>query len=217
MRSFKHSFLRRDKFPLYPKNAAEECSSPTDSSAATSDLRPRRYTDVVRATRLERLKRINLIVIVIFGVAFGFVEAAVVYYLRALIHFHQNYAISSYKVLLNLGFITFVQPAHSLFLNHRVSDVEIAREAATIVMLAALSFVAANRWPQRLGAFLVSFACWDLAYYLFLRLVGHWPRSFFTRDVFFLIPVTWIGPVLTPIVLSFVILIIGSYLYLRER
>jgi len=184
---------------------------------ATKVLESRRYTDFVRETQLNRMKRINLIVIVIFGVAFGFVEAAVVYYLRTLIKFHQNYSISHYKVLLNLGFITFVQPAHSLLLNHRIGDVEVARESATIVMLAALSFVAARRWPQRLGAFLVSFACWDLAYYLFLRVIDDWPRSLFSRDVFFLIPVTWIGPVLTPIILSIVILILGSYLFLRER
>jgi hypothetical protein len=154
---------------------------------------------------------------VIFGVAFGFVEAAVVYYLRALIRFDQNYPLTHYKVLLNLGFITFIQPAHSLLINHRVSDIEVARESATIIMLAALSFVAAARWPQRLGAFLVSFACWDLAYYLFLRIVDNWPRSLFTRDVFFLIPVTWIGPVITPIILSIVILTLGSYLFLRDH
>lgn len=171
----------------------------------------------MRLAQLNRSNRVNLFVIAIFGVAFGFVEAAVVFYLRTLIKFHQNYAISHYKVLLNLGFITFVQPAHSLLLTHRVTDVEIARESATIVMLAAISFVAAHRWHQRLGAFLVSFACWDLAYYLFLRIIDDWPRSLFTRDVFFLIPVTWIGPVLTPIILSIAILILGSYLFLRER
>lgn len=156
-------------------------------------------------------------VLVVFGVTFGFVEAAVVYYLRALIHFHQNYPLSHYKVLLNLGFITFVQPAHSLLLNHRISDIEITRESATIVMLAAVAFIAANRWRQRLGAFLVCFACWDLAYYLFLRILDNWPRSLLTKDVFFLIPVTWIGPVITPIVLSFAILILGSYLFLRDH
>jgi len=172
---------------------------------------------VRRLTQTNRLQRTNLVVLVVFGVAFGFVEAAVVYYIRALIHFHQNYPLSHYKVLLNLGFITFVQPAHSILLTHRISDIEITRESATIVMLAALAFVAANRWLQRLGAFLVGFACWDLAYYLFLRILDNWPRSFLTKDVFFLIPVTWIGPVLTPIVLSIVILALGSQLYLRDH
>ncbi len=159
-------------------------------------------------------RRTNLIVLVVFGVAFGFVEAAVVYYLRTLIHFDGNYALPRYRVLLNLGFITFVSPVHSLLLNHRISDVEVTRESATIVMLACVAFVAARPWRQRVGAFLVCFACWDLAYYLFLRIIDDWPRSLLTRDVFFLIPVTWIGPVITPIVLSFVILTLGAWLYL---
>lgn len=164
-------------------------------------------------TRENRFQRINLIFLVVFGVAFGFVEAAVVYYLRALMHFHENYAIGHYKVLLNLGFITFVSPAHSLLINHRISDIEVTRESATIVMLACVALLAARTWRQRLGAFLVSFACWDLAYYLFLRVTDDWPRSLLTKDVFFLIPVTWIGPVITPLVLSLTMLIVGAKIY----
>jgi hypothetical protein len=169
---------------------------------------------VLRFARESSPRRSNLVALVAFGVAFGFVEAAVVFYLRRLIHFHQNYPIAHYRVYLNLGFITFVAPAHSLLLNHRVSDVEVARESATIVMLACVAFVASSHWRQRVGAFLVCFACWDLAYYLFLRVIDDWPRSLFTRDVFFLIPVTWIGPVITPIICSIVILVLGSKLYL---
>lgn len=171
---------------------------------------------MLRLTRGNSPRRTNVIVLVLFGVAFGFVEAAVVYYLRNLIHFDGNYVIPHYRVLLNLGFITFVSPVHSILLNRRISDVEVFRESSTIVMLACIAFVAASKWRQRLGAFLVCFACWDLAYYLFLRIIDDWPRSFLTRDVFFLIPVTWIGPVITPIVLSIVILLLGSWLYLDE-
>lgn len=164
-------------------------------------------------TRENRSQRINLIFLVIFGVAFGFVEAAVVYYLRALMHFHQNYPLGHYRVLLNLGFMTFVSPIHSLLINHRISDIEVTRESATIVMLACVGFVAAKTWRARLGAFLVCFACWDLAYYLFLRIIDDWPRSLLTKDVFFLIPVTWIGPVITPIVIWLVLLFVGAKLY----
>ena len=166
-----------------------------------------------RLTRDRHSQRVNLIVLIVFGVAFGFVEAAVVYYLRALTNFHQNYAFSHYKVYLNLGFITFVSPIHSLLVNHRISVIEVTRESATIVMLASVAYVAARTWKARAGAFLVTFGCWDLAYYLFLRFEDNWPRSFFTKDVYFLIPVTWIGPVITPIVLSFVILALGAKLY----
>jgi len=39
----------------------------------------------------------DLFVLITFGIAFGYVEAAVVYYLRALIKFHENYTLSHYK------------------------------------------------------------------------------------------------------------------------
>ena len=167
-------------------------------------------------TSENRSQRVNLIILIVFGVAFGFVEAAVVYYLRALMRFHENYAIGHYKVLLNLGFITFVSPTHSLLVDHRISDIEVTRESATIVMLACIAYVSARTWKARAGAFLVTFGCWDLAYYLFLRIEENWPRSFFTKDVFFLIPVTWIGPVITPIVLSVVIVLMGAWWYTRS-
>ena len=167
-----------------------------------------------RSSAENRARWTNLIFLVIFGVAFGFVEAAVVYYLRALMLFHQNYSIAHYKVLLNLGFITFVSPVHSLIINHRVSDIEVARESATIVMLACVAMIAGGKWRQRAGAFFVSFACWDLAYYLFLRILDNWPRTLLTKDVYFLIPVTWIGPVITPLVLSLLILTVGVKLYI---
>jgi hypothetical protein len=173
-----------------------------------------RYTEAVRRfTRENPSRRANLLFLIIFGVAFGFAEAAVVYYLRILLHFRDGYSIAHYKVLLNLGFITFVSPVHSLIVNHRVSDIEVARESATLIMLICLAFVAARSWRQRTGAFLVSFACWDLSYYVFLKLLEDWPRSVMTKDVFFLIPVTSIGPVITPIVISILLLALGLKLF----
>jgi hypothetical protein len=170
----------------------------------------RRLTPVLSSRRRE------LFFLILFGVAFGFVEAAVVFYLRNLIHFRNNYSISHYRVFLNLGFITFVSPSHSLLLNHRVSDVEVARETCTIIMLVCVSFLAAKRTRQRVGAFLVGFATWDLTYYLFLRIIDDWPKSLFTRDVFFLIPVTWIGPVITPLIICLVMLGVGITLFLGD-
>lgn len=166
-----------------------------------------------RLTRENPSWRANLLFLIIFGVAFGFAEAAVVYYLRILLHFRANYSITHYKVLLNLGFITFVSPVHSLIVNHRVSDIEVARESATLVMLICLAYLAARSWRRRIGAFLVGFACWDLSYYVFLKVLDNWPRSLMTKDVFFLIPVTSVGPVITPLVISTLLLVLGLKLF----
>jgi hypothetical protein len=152
----------------------------------------------------------------IAGTVFGFVEAAVVYYLRALMRFHQNYSLAHYKTILNLGFITFVTPQHALLSSNRITDVEKFREAATIVILVAIAYVAGKNARQRVGAFLISFACWDIMYYVFLKIIADWPSSLMTRDVFFLLPVTWIGPVITPLVIATAMLVVGIRLFMKN-
>ena len=150
--------------------------------------------------------------LVAFAAAFGFVEAAVVYDLRTLIGSPNAYRFGHYHTLLNLGFITFVSSLHSL-LPPAVGRVEVVRESATMVMLLAVAWLAGRTARQRVGAYFVAFAVWDLTYYLYLRLIDGWPTSLFTRDVFFLVPVPWIGPVITPLLIFLVVLVIGVRLY----
>ena len=152
--------------------------------------------------------------LIAFGVGFGFVEAAVAYYLRTVLGSPDTYSIGHYRVLLNLGAITFVTHLES-FLPTSLGRVEVAREVATILMLAGVALAVGRSATQRAGAFFVGFATWDLSYYLFLRLISGWPRSLFTRDVFFLIPVPWIGPVITPLVIFAVVLYLGVVLFRR--
>ncbi len=157
----------------------------------------------------------RLIVLIVFGVAFGFVEAAVVYDLRNLLGFHAHVPIPHYHSVLNLGFINFVTAKKSLLVTRELTRVETVREVCTIVMLGAVALLSTRTWLGRLGAFLVGFSCWDLAYYGFLRVIDHWPQSLMTRDVFFLIPVMWIGPVITPLVIFTLLLLLGAWLVLR--
>lgn len=160
--------------------------------------------------------RTALVVLVVFSVAMGFLEAAVAYYLRLLIGARFNAAVTHYRTLVNLGFIEFVRPAHALLFNQRVTTVETVREAATLVMLCAVGFFCGRTWRQRVGALLVSFACWDLSYYGFLKVIDRWPSSLLTKDVYFMIPVAWVGPVITPIVIAMALLVTGTTLFLRE-
>lgn len=167
-----------------------------------------------RTKRSNHSRMLSLIFLIIFGSAFGYVEATVIYYIRQLIDFHTNYGINNYKVLLNLGFITFISPSHPILINNRINDIEIIRETATIIMLISIAYVAGKDLKQRIGAFLITFATWDIMYYVALKFLDNWPSSLMTRDVYFLIPVTWIGPVITPLVISTIMLILGSWLYL---
>lgn len=121
----------------------------------------------------------------LFGVAFGLVEAAVVIYLRA--------ASGPLSELHASAFVTV--PKHLL-------RFEVWREAATMIMLGSIAWLAGQSAKEKALAFLWTFAWWDLAYYGWLRVAIGWPQSLLTSDVLFLIPVPWLGQVWFPILVS---------------
>ena len=167
----------------------------------------------VRSRREVRLRWVALLV---FGAAFGYVEAAVVHYLRRIIGVGSEYQVGAGTVHLDLGFIAFVSPQRAVLVDPGLVGVETAREAATLVMLAAVAVVAGGPLRRRVAAFFIAFAVWDLTYYVFLRVLDAWPSSLATLDVYFLIPVTWVGPVATPVVASSVVLVVASWTFLSR-
>lgn len=124
------------------------------------------------------------------AVAMGYVECAVVVYLRE-IHYPD-------------GFRFPLMPV-----SPEVMFTELIREAATLLMLAAFALLAKRRSVERLAAFIYGFAVWDICYYLFLKLMIGWPQSWLTWDILFLIPVTWVGPVLAPVINSVTMIIMA--------
>jgi len=84
----------------------------------------------------------------------------------------------------------------------RIVEIEVGREAATIVMLAAVAAVGTRTFAGWLSAFAVVFGAWDLAFYATLRGLLGWPVSLMNWDLLFLIPVPWVGPVLAPVIVS---------------
>ena len=124
-----------------------------------------------------------LILVSLFAIAMGFLESAVVVYIR--------------EIYYPAGFdFPMVAPEGIIALT------EILREAATILMLLCVGMIAGRSASERFAWFLYSFAVWDIFYYVFLRLLIGWPGSLLTWDILFLIPVTWVGPVLTPVLVS---------------
>ena len=158
--------------------------------------------------------RSRLAGLVIFSIAFAFVEAAVVFYLRQLLRGELGSSGGSYRELLNLGVIAFVYPDASVLGDAQLGTAEMAREFCTIVMLGATAYLSGDRLKQRIGGFLVAFSVWDLLYYLFLKILTGWPEGLLDVDVYFLLPVPWVGPVLTPLVISTTLLLLGLRLYL---
>ena len=76
--------------------------------------------------------------------------------------------------------------------------IEMTREAAAIIMLLIIAWIAGTTWTEKGVYFLWTFAFWDLFYYVSLYILIKWPPSFKTIDVLFLIPVPWIAPVWFP-------------------
>jgi len=87
---------------------------------------------------------------------------------------------------------------------------ELYREAATLIMILAVSILAAEKWRHRFAWFLVIFAVWDPAYYLFLKIILDWPSSFLTNDILFLLPSIRTSPVLAPVINSMTMILFAS-------
>jgi hypothetical protein len=128
----------------------------------------------------------RLVVVAVYAAAMAIVEAMVVYYLRRL------FALQ-YAAVFAPG--RFVFPA--AYLRH-----EQIREAATIVMLLAVAFLAGRGLLQKLAYFLLAFGVWDIGYYVALKVMLGWPPSLDTRDLLFLTPHQWWAPVWQPLLVS---------------
>jgi hypothetical protein len=124
-----------------------------------------------------------IIWVTLFAIAMGFMESAVVVYLRELY----------YKT-------SFVFPLKQI--SPFIAKVEFFREIATIVMLVSCGIIAGKNKIQRFAYFVFAFAIWDIFYYVFLYVCLGWPQSLCTWDILFLIPVPWVGPVWAPCLLS---------------
>lgn len=147
---------------------------------------------------MKRIKYI-LSVLTIFSIAMGFLESAVVVYIRAL--YYPN------------GFEFPLIPFDNIIL-----VTELFRELATMLMLLSIAIVIGKNFIQRFAMFLYAFGIWDIFYYLFLKLLIDWPASLFTWDILFLLPVPWIGPVLVPCLLSLTMITLAlSLIFLQER
>jgi hypothetical protein len=126
-----------------------------------------------------------------FGIAMGYLEAAVVVYLRAAIE---------------AGAVAAAQDPTT---SGTYETLEVAREAATLVMIATVGWLAGRAALERLAWAAVVFGLWDIVYYAGLRIATGWPAAFDTWDLLFLIPWPWVGPVWAPILVSSALVAFG--------
>jgi hypothetical protein len=149
----------------------------------------------------------------VFAAAFGFVEAAVVAYLRAATGLLPGYQGTLADVMRRSG--EFYQQSQAIDqFPPSLLTLELFREAATIVMLLSVAFLAAAKRSSRAAVFLWTFAIWDITYYGALWATVRWPLSLRDPDVLFLIPRPWISPVWFPLLVS--VLAILAVLFARD-
>lgn len=133
----------------------------------------------------------------VFYIAMAYLEAAVVVYLRALYYPE--------------GFDFPLAP-----MKRSLVAAEVGREAATMIMLLAPAAILTRSRMERFAWFCFGFGIWDIFYYLWLKVLINWPSSLMSRDLLFLIPVPWVGPVWAPCIISLGLIVLAMII-LRGR
>ncbi len=141
-------------------------------------------------------------IVVIFGIAFGYIEAAVVVYLRTI--FHPD------------GFSFPLTDFGTILQQNPLLLTEIGREAATMVLIFTGAWLFARNRRQRFAYFLAIFAIWDIFYYVWLKVLLDWPASIMDWDLLFLIPVPWASAVLYPVLISITLLVFAAVILYRD-
>jgi len=126
----------------------------------------------------------------VWGIAFGYIEAAIVIYLRRL-YYPDGF---SFPIVLA---------------DIHIAAVEMMRELMTLIIIWAVAELTFRTSLKKLAGYMIMFGVWDIFYYIFLKLFLDWPESFLTWDILFLIPLPWAGPVLAPILVSISLIYAG--------
>lgn len=162
-----------------------------------------------------RLTR-TLVALILFAVAFAYVEAAVVVYLR--VHYdpirrnvYPQRPDGDLFPMLRLEHLEQAGPQYEHML-----WTELGRELATLFMLAAVGLVVARSFREWLAGFMIAFGVWDIFFYAFLKMLINWPQSLLTWDILFLLPVPWVGPVISPVLVAAGMIAAGVAILWRE-
>lgn len=121
----------------------------------------------------------------VYAIAMAFLEAVVVAYIRELLRLSHRADLDSYAMM------------------------EAWREAATIIMLVAVGWLAGRNKIDRIAYGMFAFALWDIWYYIWLKVLVDWPKTLLDWDTLFLIPFPWLGPVLSPILIAGLICVVA--------
>lgn len=143
--------------------------------------------------------------VVIFAMAFAWVESSVVAYLRK-IYFPGGF---TFPIVVNW--------INGQYVRDPLMHIELGREVATIIMLIAIGWASGKNALQRFCFFTIAFGVWDIFFYIWLKVMLNWPESLMTWDLLFLLPFTWTGPVITPILIAMAMIVAGSVIIFYDE
>ena len=92
-------------------------------------------------------ERTRWVIVMAFAIAMAWVEAASVFYIRALVDRIEPYQ---------------ADPLPQETMSGALGNVELWREAATLVMIATLGLLAGRTWRRRAGYAAIAFGAWDI-------------------------------------------------------
>lgn len=142
----------------------------------------------------------------VFSVAFAWVESSVVVYLREI------YFDGYFKFPL---VVIWKEGKHVI---DPLIRIEFGREIATILMLVAIGWAAGKNQVQKFCFFMITFGIWDIFFYVWLYVMVKWPESLMTWDLLFFVPLPWVGPVITPVLVALAMIVAGSLIiYYDEK
>ncbi|MBN2418958.1 MAG: hypothetical protein JXL81_06205 [Deltaproteobacteria bacterium] len=144
--------------------------------------------------------------VIIFAMAFAWVESAVVVYLREI--FYEGFDI--FPLSINWG-------EDGRYVGNYLTRIELIREFATLVMLASTGLAAGRTGWQKFCFFMIAFGVWDIFYYVWLWVMIGWPEGLMTWDILFLLPLPWVGPVITPVLIAAAMTAAGVLIIYLEK
>lgn len=155
---------------------------------------------------LENLNTFNpnyrkVLWLTIFAIALAYLEATVVVYLRQIYYPDNLQLIFPMKVFSPFGLV-----------------VELFREASTIIIMLSVAFLIEKKNRTRIfAAFIYQFGVWDIFYYIWLKATIGWPVSWTEWDILFLIPWTWLGPWICPVLISILFVLWSSIVLASDK
>lgn len=147
----------------------------------------------------------NWLWVIVFAIAFAWVESAVVVYL------HKIYFSGGFS------FPLMVKWEGGKHVIDPLIRIEFGREIATIIMLIAIGWVAGRNRFQRFCYFMLAFGIWDIFYYIWLYVMIGWPESLMTWDLLFYVPLPWVGPVITPVLIALTMGVAGTLIIFYDE